>query len=253
MPFTPFEWQNLPTELDPLPDETVADWLGRIHAYDLANPGTLTLLDAAALIDAETRVTDYADSAAAAAIVGLAPLASPALSGNPTAPTPTLGDDDTSIATTAFVQAALAGAGGGDPVLTWTNFTYGTFWRTAPDDWFTGETIAGGAHAKDASGIVYLDGQVSPTSGTTVGFGTGDLTNLITTLPAGKRPATLKRFVVPAYVTHSEFFQFMVQIYPGGEVRLANYFPFGSAGSTSAPTMNSQLELTLSGIHFRAA
>lgn len=35
-----------------------------------------------------------------------APLASPALTGNPTAPTPTLGDNDTSIATTAFVQTA---------------------------------------------------------------------------------------------------------------------------------------------------
>lgn len=37
-----------------------------------------------------------------------APLASPALTGNPTAPTATVGDDDTSIATTAFVQAAAA-------------------------------------------------------------------------------------------------------------------------------------------------
>ncbi len=33
-----------------------------------------------------------------------APLASPALTGTPTAPTPALGDDDTSIATTAFVN-----------------------------------------------------------------------------------------------------------------------------------------------------
>lgn len=36
-----------------------------------------------------------------------APLASPALTGNPTAPTPTAGDNDTSIATTAFVQNAV--------------------------------------------------------------------------------------------------------------------------------------------------
>ena len=33
-----------------------------------------------------------------------APIASPAFTGNPTAPTPTAGDNDTSIATTAFVQ-----------------------------------------------------------------------------------------------------------------------------------------------------
>lgn len=39
-----------------------------------------------------------------------APLASPALTGNPTAPTPTAGDNDTSVATTAFVQAAISTA-----------------------------------------------------------------------------------------------------------------------------------------------
>ncbi len=37
-----------------------------------------------------------------------APLASPALTGNPTAPTATAGDADTSVATTAFVSAAVA-------------------------------------------------------------------------------------------------------------------------------------------------
>lgn len=37
----------------------------------------------------------------------LAPLASPALTGNPTAPTQTLGNNTTRIATTAFVKAAI--------------------------------------------------------------------------------------------------------------------------------------------------
>lgn len=37
-----------------------------------------------------------------------APLASPALTGNPTAPTATAGDNDTSVATTAFVTGAVA-------------------------------------------------------------------------------------------------------------------------------------------------
>ena len=40
-----------------------------------------------------------------------APLASPAFTGNPTAPTPTTGDNDTSIATTAFVTTAVSTAG----------------------------------------------------------------------------------------------------------------------------------------------
>ncbi len=42
-----------------------------------------------------------------AALSGYAPLASPAFTGNPTAPTAALGDNDTSLATTAFVQQEL--------------------------------------------------------------------------------------------------------------------------------------------------
>ncbi len=44
---------------------------------------------------------------AVADVIGAAPLASPTLTGNPTAPTPAPGDNDTSIATSAFVKAAL--------------------------------------------------------------------------------------------------------------------------------------------------
>lgn len=40
-------------------------------------------------------------------------LASPLFTGNPRAPTPTFGDNDTSLATTAFVQSAVAAVGGG--------------------------------------------------------------------------------------------------------------------------------------------
>ena len=41
---------------------------------------------------------------------GYAPLNSPPFTGNPTAPTPPYGDNDTSLATTAFVQSAVAPA-----------------------------------------------------------------------------------------------------------------------------------------------
>jgi len=47
-----------------------------------------------------------------------APLASPTFTGDPKAPTPTAGDSDTSIATTAFVAAAVAAGGGGFPAGT---------------------------------------------------------------------------------------------------------------------------------------
>ena len=42
-----------------------------------------------------------------------APLASPALTGAPTAPTPTTGDNSTKLATTAFVQAQMVASGAG--------------------------------------------------------------------------------------------------------------------------------------------
>lgn len=53
---------------------------------------------------------------AAPDLSGYAPLASPALTGNPTAPTPSPGDNDTSIATTAFVTTMLADFDAGDVV-----------------------------------------------------------------------------------------------------------------------------------------
>ena len=43
--------------------------------------------------------------------MGVPPVDSPVLTGNPQAPTPALGDADTSIATTAFVSNALSGVG----------------------------------------------------------------------------------------------------------------------------------------------
>lgn len=46
-----------------------------------------------------------------------APLASPVLTGNPTAPTPAVDDNDTSIATTAFVLGQGSGSGDGTPAM----------------------------------------------------------------------------------------------------------------------------------------
>lgn len=59
-----------------------------------------------------------------------APLASPSLTGVPIAPTPTAGDNTTKLATTAFVQAAIAGLSGGSGptsiALTTSNVLYST-------------------------------------------------------------------------------------------------------------------------------
>jgi len=51
-----------------------------------------------------------AGKASTGSVSGLAPLASPVFTGNPTAPTPSPGDNGASLATTAFVTAAIAAA-----------------------------------------------------------------------------------------------------------------------------------------------
>jgi len=76
--------------------------------------------------------------------IPLAPLASPTFTGNPTAPTAAAGDNDTSIATTAFVQTAAMAAAtavvhppqgrltllSGTPVMTTSQISKGTVYYT---------------------------------------------------------------------------------------------------------------------------
>lgn len=57
-----------------------------------------------------TSALGYTPANNATVTASYAPLTSPALTGNPTAPTPGAGDNDTSIATTAFVTTAVANA-----------------------------------------------------------------------------------------------------------------------------------------------
>ena len=55
--------------------------------------------------------TGATTAAGALTALGAAPLASPVFTGDPQAPTPAVGDNDTSIATTAFVGSAITAAG----------------------------------------------------------------------------------------------------------------------------------------------
>ena len=55
-------------------------------------------------------LSDVSSASTSLSNLGGAPLASPALTGNPTAPTQTAGNSSTRLATTAFVQAAVAAA-----------------------------------------------------------------------------------------------------------------------------------------------
>lgn len=78
----------------------VIDSTGNLLTVTRAQEGT-TGLEWAGNTRIEVRLT-------AGTATSLAPLSSPALTGTPTAPTATQGDNDTSIATTAFVNAEIA-------------------------------------------------------------------------------------------------------------------------------------------------
>lgn len=90
----------------------------------------------AAWADIATNFAELSD------LTPLAPLASPNFTGNPRAPTPTAGDADTSVATTAFVANAISTAGGSyqplDPDLTSlanASATNAIYYRSGPDTW----------------------------------------------------------------------------------------------------------------------
>lgn len=76
--------------------------------YKADNPVDAASFKVAGTALASTHLSDTA---------ALARLASPVFTGNPTAPTPSTGDNDTSVATTAYVQAQIASILGASPSL----------------------------------------------------------------------------------------------------------------------------------------
>lgn len=100
-----------------------------------------------------------------------APILSPTFTGDPKAPTPATSDNDTSIATTAYVKANVAGFQPLDADLTALSALGGTntiYYRSAPDIWspitFSGLSFSGGVLTVTAGG-----GNVSNSGAPTTG------------------------------------------------------------------------------------
>jgi hypothetical protein len=121
--------------------------------------GATWLFDSTVVTAAAKTVLDDTSTAAMLTTLGAAPLASPAFTGNPTAPTPTAGDEDTSIATTAFVQGAVDSATGMVGLLGYFDYTFNGSAYTPPP-------IAGNFRMNNANQTlathVYLHEQTAP-------------------------------------------------------------------------------------------
>jgi hypothetical protein len=89
---------------------TLGGALGSTGASDV-----IPLIDAGAGAAGSSTLWSRGDHAHPADPIPRAPVNNPVLTGDPKAPTPTAGDNDTSIATTAFVSGAISTAVGGIP------------------------------------------------------------------------------------------------------------------------------------------
>jgi hypothetical protein len=99
-----------------------------------------------------------------------APLASPALTGNPTAPTQSSGNNSTRLATTAYVDAAVAAGGGGSGIIV------GSSWpgSATPGVWYFNTTTGRQRYYPSATdyhesgAFTFTDGTVPTLSSATI-------------------------------------------------------------------------------------
>lgn len=150
------------------------------------------------------------------AIALKANIASPTFTGNPAAPTPTAGDNDTSIATTAFVTTAVAAGAAGHPLQTLQNVytTNADITATIPLDDTTPlisegtevltQAITVAATANKVRAQVVVNGAVSnaSTAFTTALFrGTACIDAKANTFPTQNFPATVTMDVLDSPAT----------------------------------------------------
>ena len=158
-----------------------------------SSPTTLDTLDelAAALGDDPNFATTVTNSLATKA-----PLANPALTGTPTAPTAAVGTNTTQIATTAFVMSAIPAGTVQDYVgetepdgwkflngqtLTGAQTTYPQLWAAAPSAWRSGANLV----LPDARGRVSVAKAGSGTFNTSIGATGGAETVTLTAAQSG--------------------------------------------------------------------
>lgn len=119
------------------PSRTISAGNGLTGGGDLSTNRTIAMGTPSTITGSSSNAANadgshsHAINLGVASVSGAAPLNSPALTGTPTAPTQLSSDNSTRIATTAFVQAVLAGVGGSFGALAYLNSVNNSNWSGA--------------------------------------------------------------------------------------------------------------------------
>lgn len=121
-------------------------------------------------------VTAQAGDYAVAQVTGAAPLNSPSLSGTPTAPTPSAGDNSGKLATTAFVDNAVTGASLSDgyPTTSIPGSDRGAAIHAAWASYYAQGINATGETVNESSTQLNVSSNLFPVAGTYLPSGSGD-------------------------------------------------------------------------------
>lgn len=167
--------------------------VGNVLTFANTDRGSTAVTAHEALSDPHSQYTTAAELATA--LVPYALLASPALTGTPTAPTAAPGTNTTQLGTTAFVSAAIAAAGAGYVASVTGTTAEITAGGTATNVvlslpaslTFTGKTVTGGtfnaAVLSSTSGA--FNGTIGATTPNTLAATTGSFSGAITTTAGG--------------------------------------------------------------------
>lgn len=182
-----------------------------------------------ALADITGLVSALADKAA---------LASPTFTGNPTAPTQTVGNNTTRLATTAFVTAAVGAAGGGDMLKSvYDSQDNGTVdaARAAPWSGITGKpsTFTPSAHNHAIADVTSLQSTLDGKSNTGHSHAIADVTSLQATLD-GK-----------ANTSHTHTSSQITDFATAVNTQVAAYWDTIAGGDNNADTIRETLDIIL--------
>ena len=152
-------------------------------------------------VDTEKAAITYVDAQDATLNTIKAPIASPTFTGDPKAPTPAPGDNDTSIATTAFVAAAIAAAPPSSalPLSRQVSAIINQNMTTCLQGFFSGSTTI--VVMKD--GTVRSAGYPNGTTGTNQSLGKGVAGNAATTVDLRKVSLPSGLLGTPVAVYHN--------------------------------------------------